>query len=389
MLKNERVAKIIIIFIIMKSGNFILITFLILFVLINQSCDSTILKDSDLEYEGAIIGESEVRATNELSTGEFYVINKKHKAVDGEIIWQAQLDKIKEHTYSSGQNNIKMLSYNYIKRVNDITELDKIKAEIVNKCTFFPKYLNDDFGNFTISNDVFDKDETKYLLDILVPTTVSAKSLVAKGKDNSQVSEPIYLFKENDLGVVNICWDYFGEKFETICIVSENKGIVYDNFLYFLGFPQTKKIVLTPAPRLRTTDFEDPGGDNQCPDGPIQKNFHLFDKAYNYYGIEVWSYDITCDVKGNKINDIKYIERFENMRANKKAVIGWSCAANIQLIEFETGSSEGHLTFAWGYTHGVELNIGLSWNGFGFEITGGGEGSTGVEYYTPEDLTCQ
>lgn len=164
------------------------------------------------------------------------------ESVEGVPIWKAQLDTIKGYISSSTQNNLKMLSYNYVKEVNDIDELDKIKAEIADKCTFFPTSLGNGLKNITISENIVDKNKVKDLLDLILPTSEAAKHLIPKSEENSQRTDPTYIFKEKDLGVVDIHWEYLGEEIITKCFVSESKGIVYDNFLYFIGFSENVTI---------------------------------------------------------------------------------------------------------------------------------------------------
>ena len=126
-----------------------------------------------------------------------------------------------------------------------------------------------------------------------------------------------------------------------------------------------------------------------CEPSIIKKTFQVFGNIYNFYGVLVCSYDITCNVDGSiDVDCIKSIDRFD-MRADKNSIIGWSCDADIRLIEFESGSN-GFLIFAWGYTYGPSLNtnISLSWGGssIGFQISGGGDGSTGISYIVPSQL---
>jgi hypothetical protein len=113
--------------------------------------------------------------------------------------------------------------------------------------------------------------------------------------------------------------------------------------------------------------------------------FIYSDNKENFAGLTLWYYRIYCVVTGISSNGRKSIQDITSMFATHNAIIGYHCDANImQVGDFVTGPS-GHLSFAWGYTHGFGSG-GLTWNGTGFTISGSGYGSTGVEYVTPNKL---
>lgn len=215
-------------------------------------------------------------------------------------------------------------------------------------------------------------------LEQLLPTSNSQLSLsLSPSGDSETLSKPIYYFEDNDLSTVNIRWKCGEQIYITTCLVSENKGIVYDNFLYFIAFPFEIENKLREIPLIKTRSESGTATS-------IRYEFSRSDKGYNYLGVEVWSYELYCNVtgtkteKGNSITDM-------SMNASHDSAVGWSCDARIQDTMYRTGVN-GCLKFAWGYCYGAGFKASLSWNGATFSFSGGDHGSSGTEYVSPSEL---
>ena len=339
-----------------------------------------LLSCSESMYEIPDIQDSmdELKSSSVLQANEFKFINQKYQIPEGIPIWKAQLDKIIENNSLIKQSELEMIGYQYVRKIDSQDELENIRSEMIDNNTFFPVY-EDNSGKFTIVEQGMSKYDYNLLLDMLIPDSEYAKTSVPVKSDKSPLSDAVYFFEKNDLGMVDIEWKYKGEILNTTCLVSEKKGIVFDNFLYFIHFVSEKsksaENVSTAIPRIKTKSESS---------GDIQYSFNKHDEAYNWYGIRVWYYNIQCTVTGSLSGSQKSITD-KSMTASHDAAFGFSCDAKIQSISFETGVN-GHLDFAWGYSYGAGVSVSVSWNGSGFSISGGGTGATGEEYVSPSEL---
>ncbi|WP_159523825.1 hypothetical protein [Sunxiuqinia indica] len=323
---------------------------------------------------------SELKSSSVLLSDEFRFINKKYKIPEDIPIWEAQLNKVIENNFLMSENDLEMVGYQYIRNIGSQDELERVKSEMIDNNTSFPVY-EDGSEKFTIVDQGMSKSDYKLLLTMLMPDSEYAKNSVPVKSDKSPLSDAVYFFEKNDLGLVNLEWKYEGKPLNTICLISEKKGIVFDNFLYFIHFVSGKtksdENISITIPRLKSASTED--GDED-----IQYTFQKQDEAYNLYGIRVWYYNIQCTVTSSLVGSQKSIAD-KSMTAYHDAAFGFSCAANIHSISFETGTN-GHLDFAWGYAYGAGVSVSVIWNGSGFTISGGGTGTTGEEYVAPGEL---
>ncbi len=339
-----------------------------------------LLSCSESVYESSEVMESMdgLKSSSILQANEFRYIDQKFKISEDIPIWKAQLNKIIENNSLIKQSELEIIDYQYVMDIDSQDELETIKSEMIDNNTFFPLY-GDNSAEFTVVEGGVSKSDYKFLLDMLLPNSEYAKNLVPVKSDKSPLSDAVYFFEKNDLGMVNLEWKYKGKVLNTICLVSEKKGIIFDNFLYFIHFVSGKSKsandVLMAIPRLKLASIES---------GDIQYTFWEHDQAYNWYGVRVWHYSIQCTVTGSLIGSQKSITD-KSMTAFHEAMLGYSCDAKIQSTSFLTGVN-GHLDFAWGYSYGTGVSVNVSWNGSAFSISGGGIGATGEEYVSPSEL---
>jgi hypothetical protein len=323
--------------------------------------------------------DTKLKSESILQADEFRFLNKTYKVPEGESIWEAQLNKIIENNYLLEPSELELAGYQHIRKIDNLDELKIIKAEIINNNSLYPIY-NENSEKFTIVKK--DMPELKLFLDMLIPDSEYAKSLVPVESGKSLLSNARYFFVKNDLGVVHVEWKHKGKIHYTTCLVSEKKGIVYDSFLYFIHFRigQGESIgtIPTTISRLKSTNIEEEGE-------PIHYYFTKWDAGHNLYGQILWKYDINCMVTGTLVGSQKSITD-KSMDAYHDAMWPfWYCDAKVNSKSFVTGVN-GHLDFAWGWTYKYATSVSLTWNGIGFTMTGGGTGSTGEEYVIPSEL---
>jgi hypothetical protein len=330
-----------------------------------QSCSNEMI-DIELENQSLSTLKSNTKL---LSPDEFEYFGEIIKCQNGELKWQKQLSLILKDNDRLKGNDIVLKDFKYTGKIGSIEELEQIKTEIIGNAVL-PVYHSPGVFEVCKRNDVSSK-EFKSFLDTLIPTS------------KSYIVETEYLqniFEEGDMGTVELEWAYKGNKLNTIALVSDKNGIVYDNLLYFVHFIETKEskseIGLNTTLRLKS------GTEDQS--GPVSYNFKREDCAYNYYGIKIWSYSIVCLISGMNNNGQKSIDGCF-AEAFSTAAFGFSADARIQKKAIETGD-DGFVDFAWAYAYGTMVSISISWNGTGFTISGGGTHANGEEYITPGNL---
>ncbi|MDR1120805.1 MAG: hypothetical protein LBM08_07785 [Dysgonamonadaceae bacterium] len=340
-----------------------------------------------------------------LLSGEFEYFGKIFRCKPGESIWQKQLDMIMENDSLIKKNDLVLIHYEYIRKITSSKDLEKIKMAILNKKSLFPVY-NDSSHAFSL-NSLGNTSITKELerhLDNLISTpehqseyAVEVKKSGSGMSHNSHsLSIPIYEYEADDMGIVDIIWEYKGSKFNTKCLVSNKKGIIYDNLLSNIvvakeaneNMRAEKSTIPIATPRLKSGS-ENTGSESSTSECGNQSSF-FYDfyqgfEAWSLAGIKVVDISITCVVAGSCSNGLKSIDNFYNMEASYETV--WPNFANaaIQFISFEQGT-QGLLIFAWAYTHRYGVSVSLGWNGTGFTFSGGGDGHSGIVSVSPAML---
>lgn len=166
-------------------------------------------------------------STSSPDNGEsFCVFNKKYKLPHNLSKWETQLQKIKECDSSFRSINLEFVDYAYDKQIGSADELEIVKEDITKQMLAKAK-CRGGFSPFQKAEDI------QHFLNLLLPTSEAHLSVLPMPSENKE--EPTYYFEENDLGTVKIKWKYQGRSCMTICLVSAKKGIVYDEFLYFIA----------------------------------------------------------------------------------------------------------------------------------------------------------
>lgn len=189
-------------------------------VFVIQSCSeslSEILDEPNLE---AGLSSSSIEPLN-----EYRFLAKTYKLPAGLTKWEAQLDKaIENNQQFYMRSGLELISYNYIRNVVSISDLETVKRDLNENRSFFVVLDEDNYTNFTLGeNEAVSKNYMKYL-NYLLPTSDSA---LAENNDNS-----VYIFEKSDMGIVNLTWQYKDETLNTTCLVSDRKGVIFDKILF-------------------------------------------------------------------------------------------------------------------------------------------------------------
>jgi hypothetical protein len=310
---------------------------------------------------------------------EYQFLNKKFKIPTGKYIWEAQLDKAIEHNYLMQDSELKLEKYSYVRKVKDMNDFKNIKSDLINNDAVFPIY-DDLSGNFVVQK-VEDKEFYQFIMNDLLPTSPKA---IESANDYA------YIFEMNDLGLVDLKWHYKGESFNTICLVSDKKGVIYDNLFNFIVYVIDETRVTEPEkenkiPRLKSGTESSNCGNKTS----FSYNFHKNKSGGSLFTTK-WEIIIDMTIDGACSNGQKSITNF-HPSTSYWYQSGYTCSVGLSTISIAMGTN-GHIHFAWGWCGGSTASsssVSLSWGGFGYTISGGsgsGKGETGEAYISPSDL---
>jgi hypothetical protein len=331
-----------------------------------QSCNS------ETDFESLTSNENSLTP---LASDEFEYFGKRVKCQDGELKWQKQLSLIINDNDRIKENDLVLKNFKYTGKIVDIKDFEQIKTNIINDAVF-PVYTSPNKFDIRKRDNVSQKD-----LNLMLDSIISISKNIEDTKEKfSEIAFHIS-FEADDMGAVELEWIYRGKKLNTIAIVSDKKGIVYDNLLYFLHFVEiinAKESVLIQSPRLKS-------GSESSTNGSISYN----DRSPTYISTnligtkcaEAWC---SISVTGNSNNNIKSISsHIEN--AYYWASSGYTATAQITVTSFVTGNS-GHCSYQYAVATGSSGSVTVSWNGSSYSISGGGHGKSGGAYISPSSL---
>jgi len=303
----------------------------------------------------------------------FRVYDKTYNTPKGSQIWEAQLNKIIEMDSNMVRNGLKLIRYEHVRQIATITDLESVKTELKNNNSSFIVYKNNS-SRFSIPENKEITTGYRNFIDSLLPTSANILQAIRSKGDASPLAKAAYAFKKNDLGVVNIVWEYNGKTLNTPCLVSTEKGIVYDKFLFSIRTTANK------ITSVQSKSFKAPQDTPIMQDGEyIQKVFRVDYPEYNSFGTQISDCGVMACLYGHWRNCISYsLPVAENYYTNSWAwtldeVIRdpyfntcWmkSCAAFIRMKSFSPTSSDGeigHLQFDYGIIRGG--NVGIVFTG--------------------------
>lgn len=284
----------------------------------------------------------------------FRVYDKTYNTPKGLQIWEAQLNKIIELDSNMVRNGLKLIRYEYVRKIASTTDLETVKAELKKDNSLFIVY-KDNSSHFSISeNKEFAKSYSN-LIDSLLPTSAGILEAIRSKGDASLLAKAAYTFKKNDLGVVNLVWEYNGKTLNTQCLVSTEKGIVFDKFLFSIHTTVNKttstKSNFSKAPQ----DWVSPNWVS------VEKVFRDETIIYDYFGYEMLRVGIQAAIYGGKYNGICYVTQAPSVSNWANSISDYyKCASFCRILSFSPtigGTDEGHLQFEYGIIAGHDVEI--------------------------------
>lgn len=156
----------------------------------------------------------------------------KYKNACGMPKWKAQLEMIRENDSVLQSYNLRFLDYKIDKKVNNLKEFERIKSDIAKRVFIYRNNILK-YDSIANMNQYYSSS-----IHLLLPTSEMQLALVPRESDNHKLGRPLYYFKKKDLSKIIIRWKFNGKSLSTVCFVSENQGIVFDEILYFMASPK-------------------------------------------------------------------------------------------------------------------------------------------------------
>lgn len=299
------------------------------------------------------------------TVNKYRIFNKIFIKEKDKLLWECQLNGIKEMSDSILQpSGIKLTGYTFNKEINDAQEFENIQIEI----TQMPILVKNSMDIYYIMKPDSDSFlEFRIALKLLMPATEGEYLLVNYILPYDGFKST-YKFKQEDLSEVTLHWLAKGEKIDTKCLVSKEKGIIYDNFLFFIASPAESEL-------LHFISIEQPK--TQQPDKEQNKySFQRKENVYNIIGMEVCRGSITYNIEKRK--DIG-LESYSVHTDNSCCAPGWYSYISSSSYKSKLGIN-GKLHFKWKYSYGPKFS-------FVRKVAGGSEAlKSGDDYIDYSDL---
>ena len=284
--------------------------------------------------------------------------------------WQSQIDyMINNNVKFLEKNDIRLLKAEEGTAINSRTDIESYKSEILQEQNYIPLYKRE--------------------LNSIILTTIG--KIPTQYKSQYKPTNLVKYLSEvevKNLKKVVLDWRYKDEYFSTICLVSDQEGIIYDNIISNIVILQPIEQNLsssTSTLRLKSGSIEDPPTQN----GPISFSKTSGATAYWLWGAERGEATVTVSATGEAINGTKYIYGHHE-EAYDYITIGSSGSGTI-LNSFSTGSN-GNYDVAWMWylaSPAITVNVTITNGSYTLDVSGilGSEGhGSGREYITPYHL---
>lgn len=336
----------------MKYNKFLItikVNIVILLVLFYYGCSDSIVDSEE---------DNNIKLTSNIDNNKFKILNKEYIIPNGKLKWQAQLDKVIESNDLLKEKNIKLLSYKKIKYINERNDLEIVKKDIINSKVSIPDNCQSKF--FKSYNS---KINCKLKLESIFHSNNTTKMQCLKADSNN---ENYYIFKSNDVSAVEICWEINNEKKRTICLVSDEKGILFDRILSLTLFSfRNKKITKSNLSNssLKVKPYYQ------------HENLHSFYYNSHYHELNIVGevaigYDVRVYVTalvttlptGELVGVLKDTE--SACHAWSITEMGFSAKAKVKKVSISKETKQPTVTFAFGVAlsdnHNNEANV--TWN---------------------------
>jgi len=290
----------------------------------------------------------------------FRVYDKTYNTPKGLHIWEAQLNKAIEMDSNMLRNGLKLIRYEHYRQINSVKDFESIKAELKNDNSSFIAYENNS-SRFSIREEK--KYATNYsnLVDSLLPTSAGILQAIRAKGDSSLLAKAAYVFKDNDLGVVNLVWEYNGKTLNTQCLVSTEKGIIYDKFLFSIH----TTVCITSSIQRNSSKAPQDDYDPTTYWRSVEKIYRRRYIVYDFYGDVINNFGISAGIYGKMHNGICFIDQAPTVSSWANSVYPdvYTCDAFCRILSFSPtigGTDEGHLQFDYAIIGGQGVSIAFS-----------------------------
>lgn len=357
-----------------KYSNFIKLFVSVLIIssaLLIQSCSNSETENLSDQISQSTVPQNSV----------FRVYDKTYNTPEGLQIWEAQLNKTIEMDTNMVRDGLKLIRYEYVRKIASTTDLETVKTELKKDNSLFIVYKKNS-SHFSISENKEFAKVYSNLIDSLLPTSTGILEAIRSKGDSSLLAKAAYTFKKNDLGVVNLVWEYNGKTLNTRCLVSDEKGIIYDKFLFSI------RTIITKITSVRSNSSKVP--QNQPMDGDhLRKNFYIKTTWYDNYGIEIAKAEVSANLYGHWFGGVKFATHFDSSYSSWSILPPWNFDVTLIPINFLATDPEhgygGAVQFAYGFIWGE--NVHLNFDGHSMNFTGSniyGSEAYKVELYAYE-----
>ena len=195
-----------------------------------------------------------------------------------------------------------------------------------------------------------------------------------------------------NLRLLELEWVYNDSTYSSRALVADEDGILFETIGYFVAIKEKENGKAIKRMKTRSEngnndswddswDDSDDNSGNAPTDNPTSpsessetKHFEKSDYALNVFFMKIYSYEITCSSTFNS----KGVLTHRTTNATSEHIAGHQCSAEIRTISGTIDTDTYH-EFAWGYQHGSNITISLSWNGMGYSVGGGGTSGVGSQ----------
>jgi len=294
-----------------------------------------------------------------IEPGKFQFYDKQYDIPYGKRIWEASLDKFIETNLFKKGSKIELIGYKYIRDVKDINDLENIKSNLFDKNALFPEKVK--MNVFELKSAEETTLGKEWYKDILFNKLPTSKKYLTKVKELS--IKDYYTFKKGDLKMIELEWKYLGEILHTVCLVSDEEDVIYDNLMSHLSITfsyssVTKTNRVTKITRLKSGN-ENP---NDCEPNQTLGWDKIEGKAEYLKNGVIWRSYATMTVSGECVCD--------NNGVYKKSITSYRFSPDTyssnptdypfdaKIIYFGSPSTgvNGEVTFSWAWFGG--LNFG-------------------------------
>jgi len=178
---------------------------------------------------------------------KFRLYDKIYDIPQEKYIWEAELDKFIECNLFIG-SKLELIDYKFVRFVNGIEDLKKIKSTFFDDDALLPNRVEDNFYKIErvgeLKKDWYKEKDLSYMNEerkIEWLNWAKEYDIIENGfkrilnmnvpTSKEEIVDFSYIFEQGDLKILTLEWNYCGDVLHTVCLVSDTKGLVYDNIM--------------------------------------------------------------------------------------------------------------------------------------------------------------